>query len=69
MGILIVLIEIFTISLAGLLFFFCILALYIQRKLDFNNIFSRILVGTVQFLSFVFIFANFLLTTSYLQSL
>lgn len=67
LGILILLIEIFTLSLAGFLFFLCMLALFVQRKIDFNNIFSRLLVVSVQLISFTFIIANFLATTSLLQ--
>ena len=43
------------------------MSIYVQRKLDFNNIYSRILVTTVQLFSFAFITGNFIATTSYLQ--
>lgn len=67
MGLLLTLIEIFSISLAGLLFFLCLMSIYVQRKLDFNNIYSRMLVSTVQLFSFAFITGNFITTTSFLQ--
>lgn len=67
MGILILLIEIFSISIAGFLFFICILVLFVQRKIDFSSFFSWIFVLLVQILCLLFIVANFLVTTSLLQ--
>lgn len=67
MGILVLLIEIFSISIAGFLFFICILVLFVQRKIDFSSFFSWIFVLLVQILCLLFIVANFLATTDLLQ--
>ena len=64
MGSLILLIEIFSISISGFLFFICMLVLFVQRKIDYNNIMSWLIVITLQVLCLSFIVANFIATTS-----
>lgn len=67
MGVLIILIQIFSISIAGLVFFCCMMVLFVQRKLDFSKFFSWILVMLVQITCIVYITANFLACTSYVS--
>lgn len=68
LGILAILIEAFSISLAGFCFFVCTLAMFVQRKLVFENIWSEVLVNIVGFLCFGFIVANLLATTDEISS-
>lgn len=64
MGILVLLIEIFSISIAGFLFFISMMVLFVQRKIDFGNFLSWLLVLIVQVLCLLFLAANFLAYTS-----
>lgn len=64
MGILILMMEIFSISIAGFLFFICMMVLFVQRKIDFDSFLSWLLVLIVQVLCLIFLAANFLATTS-----
>lgn len=66
MGVLIILIQVFSISIAGLVFFGCMIVLFVQRKLDFSKFFSWVLVMLVQITCVVYITANFLASTAYI---
>jgi hypothetical protein len=68
MGVLILLLEIFSISISGLLFFICMMVLFVQRKLDFNNFISWVLVVMIQVLCLFFLSANFLATTDLIST-
>lgn len=68
LGILNILIQIFSLSVAGFCFFLCTLALYVQRKLKFDNIWSEILVTIICFLCFGYIVANFITTTELIMN-
>lgn len=68
MGILVLLIEIFSISMAGFSFFICMMILFVQRKIDFGNFLSWLLVVIVQVLCLVFLATNFLATTNLIAS-
>jgi hypothetical protein len=64
MGLLIILIEIFSVSVIGLILFFCMLGLFVQRWINYKRLFSWFIVLMVQFTCIVFIMANFIATTS-----
>lgn len=64
LGLLILLVEIFSISVAGLLFFVCIFILFIQRRIDFSSFLSWLLVLIVQILCLIFIIGNFIAATN-----
>lgn len=67
LGILIVLIQIFSISMIGLAFFLIALSLFFQRKIDFNSISSWVVVIIILVASSGAIIANFICTTSLLR--
>lgn len=69
MGVLIIVIEICSISVAGFLFFLCVLALFVQRKIYFDRFTSELLIAAISFLCFGFIVANFIASTSLLIQL
>lgn len=68
MGILILLIEIFSISISGFLFFINIMVLFVQRKIDFSSFVSWFNVLVVQIVCLLFFTANFLATSSLILS-
>jgi hypothetical protein len=68
MGCLILLIQIFSISIAGLVFFICMLALFIQRFINFQSVISWLIVLFVQVISLFLILANFITSSSLLAS-
>ena len=68
LGVLVLLIEVFSISLVGFLCFCLLLALLTQTKIDFINGYSWFLVVAVQILSMLVICGNLLTRTTWLNT-
>jgi hypothetical protein len=60
MGCFVMLIQIFSVSIAGLMFFVCMIAIFIQRFINYRSFAGWIIVVFAQFNCLIFIVANVL---------
>ena len=66
-GFLILLIQIFSISITGVVFFILMIILLAMDSVGFNKLSSRIYIIFIQVLTVLIIFANFITTSNLLQ--